>query len=138
MDGAAPERVVMTKDEARLKGLKRYFTGTPCKRGHFSERDIPLGECLACRKAQRTRHIGRSAVAGNIIEPQMWPCDDHTRREPVIDPLDGRLIRFVGWRACMCCKRPFFSADVKRVRICNLCKSTRDNPSKDLHLNRSF
>lgn len=29
-------------------GLKRYFTGKPCKRGHISERHTSSGECVSC------------------------------------------------------------------------------------------
>lgn len=41
---------LISKDEAKLKGLKRYFTGIECKHGHISERDI-RGKCIACHKA---------------------------------------------------------------------------------------
>jgi hypothetical protein len=33
---------------AKAQGLKRYFTGEPCKRGHVSERLISNYRCLTC------------------------------------------------------------------------------------------
>lgn len=39
---------VMTRVEARAKGLKRYFTGNMCKYGHIAERDTKNGGCLEC------------------------------------------------------------------------------------------
>lgn len=48
-----------SKEEARRLGLRRYFTGRPCKRGHLSARDMN-GRCLECRSivdvAIRRRH----------------------------------------------------------------------------------
>lgn len=34
--------------EARMAGLKRYFTGKPCKRGHICERASVNGSCMMC------------------------------------------------------------------------------------------
>lgn len=55
-----------------------------------------------------------------FVEPRMWPQDDGTRREPVLDadhkpPL---VVRYVGWRKCMRCGRLFWSDDVQRLRLC--------------------
>lgn len=58
-----------------------------------------------------------------IVEPTAWSYSTGPdRREPVIDPEDGRIIRLVGYRSCMCCQEPFFSRDVRRVRLCDPCK----------------
>jgi hypothetical protein len=39
---------IITKKEAYARGLKRYFTGKPCMRGHISERSLG-GTCIECR-----------------------------------------------------------------------------------------
>lgn len=44
----------MTRAEARAQGLKKYFTGKPCKRGHIAERYV-AGMCVPCRLAQNDR-----------------------------------------------------------------------------------
>ncbi len=44
---------VITRKEARTKGLKRYFTGVPCKHGHISERFVVNCLCYTCRKWSR-------------------------------------------------------------------------------------
>ena len=38
----------ITRPDARSQGLKRYFTGKPCLKGHASERRTSSGNCLAC------------------------------------------------------------------------------------------
>ena len=39
---------LITKQQALDKGLKRFFTGEPCYRGHISERFIGSEKCIAC------------------------------------------------------------------------------------------
>ncbi|AUR89805.1 coil containing protein [Vibrio phage 1.133.O._10N.222.51.E4] len=45
---------IITKKEAKERGLKRYFTGKPCKHGHVAERTICSGHCCVCG-AERVR-----------------------------------------------------------------------------------
>lgn len=42
---------VISKKNAKAKGLKRYFTGKPCVNGHLSERYLS-GSCAECKNAQ--------------------------------------------------------------------------------------
>jgi hypothetical protein len=42
---------IITRKQARDRGLKRYFTGGACKRGHLVERLTSNGNCLECTKA---------------------------------------------------------------------------------------
>lgn len=39
----------VTRKDARIKGLKFYFTGKPCSRGHIRERYVNSGGCFQCR-----------------------------------------------------------------------------------------
>jgi hypothetical protein len=45
----------VSRDEAKALGLKRYFTGVPCKRGHIAERSVRSGRCLECSRARTAR-----------------------------------------------------------------------------------
>ena len=38
----------MIRETARKKGLTKYFTGKPCRRGHVSERYVKNGNCVVC------------------------------------------------------------------------------------------
>ena len=42
---------LITRKESKEQGLKRYFTGEPCKYGHISERTASCGKCLICHKS---------------------------------------------------------------------------------------
>lgn len=42
---------IITRKEAGSKGLTRYFTGAPCKRGHVAERQVSNRSCVVCLRA---------------------------------------------------------------------------------------
>ncbi len=39
---------IITRKEAKERGLKKYFTGVPCKRGHVCERYVSGHGCIEC------------------------------------------------------------------------------------------
>lgn len=39
---------IVSRDEAKMRGLNRYFHGRPCKRGHISQRITANQSCLEC------------------------------------------------------------------------------------------
>jgi len=41
---------IITRKEAIERGLKRYFTGKPCKNGHVEERHTKYRECMQCNR----------------------------------------------------------------------------------------
>lgn len=40
---------IISRAEAKERGLKRYFTNVPCSRGHISERYVHGYDCCECR-----------------------------------------------------------------------------------------
>ena len=52
---------LISRAEARQKGLTRYFTGHPCLRGHVCERRTSDKTCLGCDQERwhaRMTHVG--------------------------------------------------------------------------------
>lgn len=47
---------LVSKEDARNQGSKRFFTGVPCKNGHISERNTNSGRCLGCIKEYTDRN----------------------------------------------------------------------------------
>ena len=41
---------IVTRAQARAAGLRRFFTGIPCKHGHIAQRQTIGGKCFGCRK----------------------------------------------------------------------------------------
>lgn len=44
---------MLNRDDARSLGLKRYFSGLPCRVGHISERYVSTGGCIECHALAR-------------------------------------------------------------------------------------
>jgi hypothetical protein len=47
---------IITRKVALKRGLTRYFTGKPCKRGHISERKTCDWTCLMCKRLQKAEY----------------------------------------------------------------------------------
>lgn len=47
---------IISKKEAKERGLKRYFTGKPCKHGHIAERLVSNGDCRECAAEYRNQN----------------------------------------------------------------------------------
>jgi predicted nucleic acid-binding Zn-ribbon protein len=62
----------ISREEAREKGLKRFFTGEPCKQGHISERQVSSGECIECAR-ERSRIKATDKIKGGKYAPKYDP-----------------------------------------------------------------
>lgn len=82
-------RAVIGIDEARQRGLKRYFTAEPCAYGHLEERHVSSKCCIECNRLRVRKRYFRNptlvllATAGyrkakrNLIqEAKANPCLD--------------------------------------------------------------
>lgn len=61
---------ILTKKEATLRGLSKYYTGVKCKNGHAALRYTTTGMCTACRTmhsrnaSQRLQQAKRERAKG--------------------------------------------------------------------------
>lgn len=53
----------VTRSEAKARGLKRYFTGGHCMRGHLAERITSNGKCIECDRENSLRWFRRNRDA---------------------------------------------------------------------------
>jgi len=88
---------IIGRNEASALGLKRFFTGEPCKHGHVAERDVNSRECMECSR-ERTRRrraadpegyreYGRKWRAANPEKPReyqrrWWAANKDKRAAP--------------------------------------------------------
>lgn len=65
--------------------------------------------------------VRRTVNGMGFSEPVPWPLDGCERREAVLDTDHNppRVVRRVGWQRCMKCRKPFWSDDVVRLRLCD-------------------
>lgn len=50
---------IISRKEAKSLGLKRYYTGKPCSKGHSVERRTANGVCLACENTEEAKETAR-------------------------------------------------------------------------------
>ena len=55
---------VISRTEAKAKGLRFYFTGKPCKHGHLAERVVYNSTCVECARAALKKYRLKKRVAG--------------------------------------------------------------------------
>ena len=62
-DDEGIERKIVSRKDATVRGLKKYFTGKPCKKsGHVCERALN-GNCVACKKEYDIKYYRENAEA---------------------------------------------------------------------------
>jgi hypothetical protein len=54
---------IISRAEAKAKGLNRYFTGKPCKHGHVAERQVFNATCVDCERAAVKRYQLKKSAA---------------------------------------------------------------------------
>jgi 5-methylcytosine-specific restriction endonuclease McrA len=73
---------IVTLDEARAKGLRRYFTGRPCIHGHVAERSVRTMICNECSLIHRRRYYSRTreeSIKKTIVWAKANPEREKTR-----------------------------------------------------------
>ncbi|MCP4485742.1 MAG: HNH endonuclease [Gammaproteobacteria bacterium] len=48
---------IVKRGEAKELGLKRYFTGNPCKHGHIDQRYTSSSKCVECIRIRTHKHL---------------------------------------------------------------------------------
>lgn len=49
------EMELVSLEEAKTKGLRRYYTGKPCSRGHLAPRTVCNRACVACAEERHRK-----------------------------------------------------------------------------------
>jgi hypothetical protein len=47
---------IISRVEAKAKGLHFYFTGKPCKHGHVAKRQVLNATCVECQRAANKKY----------------------------------------------------------------------------------
>lgn len=144
---------VIARKEAKERGLKRYFTGKPCKHGHVSERDVSDRSCVECKRERssvwvtnnRERKMNTNALWREnnkeriAIAAAEWYARNKektaiTRKEWYARNKEKRAISIEAWRennkekwADICAAWRVNNKERTAIRSAKWCK---DNPDK--------
>ncbi len=70
---------IISRKEAQALGLKRYFTGKPCKRGHVAPRFVSTSMCVECGR-QHSRNWARNNPEEHARRAREWQKSNKSRR----------------------------------------------------------
>lgn len=75
---------IIARKDARAQGLKRYYTGKPCRKAqHIAERLCSNGECLACisdESAERSRRRYAANPGKVLARTKAWARENAERK----------------------------------------------------------
>lgn len=67
------ELQIISREAAYMAGKRRYYLGTPCKNGHYSERYVSNGCCVGCLNgAYKYRVNSFSHELAPYTSPRLW------------------------------------------------------------------
>jgi hypothetical protein len=69
---------IIRRKEASARGLTRYFTGKPCRRGHVSDRIVSTLTCCECKR-ERERSIYKADPEAAIAKTKRWQQQNRVR-----------------------------------------------------------
>jgi hypothetical protein len=97
---------VISREEARQQGLKHYFTGKPCKRGHVAKRYVSTHVCVECgrlaTKDWQEENRGRaSELQQNWVKKQKQTPEGRQKLRVMRKPSQARYNRSEKGRASL-------------------------------------
>lgn len=89
---------IISRRDAHAQGLKRFFTGTPCKRGHLTERFVSNGGCAICINWQTPSRNKPGPSGVNVAWPKVGLVFK-TQPTPPQDYMEAafRYMEYAGW-----------------------------------------
>ncbi len=68
-------------EEARSRGMKRFFTGIPCRNGHLAQRYVrPDHDCVVCALDRRRRYVpSETVLAKAVADMAAWRANNIDR-----------------------------------------------------------
>ena len=66
----SPKETIVTRKEAKSLGLRRYFTGAPCVKGHIAERHTTDKTCIECKRERASLPKNRASKARREARPK--------------------------------------------------------------------
>ena len=76
---------IVSRAEAKAAGLKRYFTGEPCKHGHVAERFVSNWDCAQCLHVR---------IVTRRLDPAVSAADSKRHREKHPELVRARTIAY--------------------------------------------
>jgi hypothetical protein len=90
---------IISRKEAKARGLTHYFTGKPCNNGHIAKRYASDRHCFDCEREDHRRRRPRSGKSGKA-----YNRDRAIRNKYGISPAEWSAMFDQQGRACAICR----------------------------------
>lgn len=113
---------MISRKNAKAAGLKRYFTGAPCRIGHIAERYVNDCVCVECArlKLRRRDPVKHSEAQKTLYANNGGRQKSRTRRQANPEPSRQAQRRYYARNTAVCCERSRKTAkdrpDLNRAR----------------------
>jgi len=67
--------LMISKSDAKEQGLKRFFTGLPCSKGHIAERTVSRNDCVECLNIRKVKWARANSESSNE-KSRVWYRDN--------------------------------------------------------------
>lgn len=84
---------IISRTDARAKGLKRFFTGDPCLNGHVDERDVRFGKCTECARVRGRRYDAAHPDTRGSARALKWRAENRQKFDDYCTSEGGRNVR---------------------------------------------
>lgn len=91
---------IISRAEAKAAGLKRYFTGEPCKYGHVAEVQVSSNGCCECNKIKKKAKYQENLEASRAARRAYYA--ENTERVPTT----RNTAKWHAIRWCLRCSKP--------------------------------
>lgn len=94
-DDPTPQSAITTREQARARGLDRYYTGKPCKHGHITERRTSDSHCIECAAIRSNENGRRWRIArpDRVLEISRQWRNRNRIAEPLYETWRGMIAR---------------------------------------------
>lgn len=125
---------IVTRAEAKARGLKRYFTGKPCKRGHIDERSTKYVDCYQCglektrkwQSSHREEHLN-GVKKYNLANPEKRK--DYGRAYNIANREKIKMYRRMNPEKHKMANKKYYDANREKCRLLT-AKWRVENPDK--------
>ena len=132
---------IITRSEAIQQGLKHYFTGKPCKRGHVTTRKVSDKACRdCCRINQQNRRKDPKIVAlERVRQREKWAWCSETRDRKKRSDKERRSSDEFKLRQREIDREKYrLNAEFRNSKIRRSCDYSKNNRHKINERNRSW
>lgn len=93
-------KTLITRDDARAAGRKRFYTGVPCKYGHVDERLVSNGGCATCLRISKQKMPEQPEVRAAMETHSALRAVTVKAKKAAVDAGLSTFVRIVPCSAC--------------------------------------